>query len=84
MVVKLATFKLLWPFSKVCYFSAFGTFLAPFFTILSAQDEPYRRLLMAIRRRCWRTKQSMEALYMGKQNDPDFEKEVLTSTEAAV
>eukprot|EP00435_Cladocopium_sp_Y103_P060225 s990_g22.t1 len=46
-----------------------------------SKDEPYRRLLMAIRRRCWRTKVSMEALYMGKQNDPDFEKEVLTSAE---
>lgn len=36
---------------------------------------------MAIRRRCWRTKQSMEALYMGKANDPDYEKEVITSSE---
>ena len=26
-----------------------------------AADEPYRRLLMAVRRRCWRTKKTMEA-----------------------
>eukprot|EP00913_Durusdinium_trenchii_P003459 g3202.t1 len=45
------------------------------------QDEPYRRLLMAIRRRCWRTKVSMEALYLGKQADPEFQKEVITSAE---
>ena len=30
------------------------------------QDEPYRRLLMAIRRRCWRTKVSMEARRFSK------------------
>ncbi|CAJ1358895.1 unnamed protein product, partial [Effrenium voratum] len=46
-----------------------------------AADEPYRRLLMAIRRRCWRTKATMESMYLGKQSDPDFEKEVLTSSE---
>ncbi|CAK9020345.1 unnamed protein product [Durusdinium trenchii] len=46
-----------------------------------AEDEPYRRLLMAIRRRCWRTKVSMEALYLGKQADPEFQKEVITSAE---
>eukprot|EP00438_Fugacium_kawagutii_P035626 Skav226840 [mRNA] locus=scaffold1741:224185:235159:- [translate_table: standard] len=51
-----------------------------------AEDEPYRRLLMAVRRRCYRTKASMEAEYLGhsaarKPNDPDFEKEVLKSSE---
>mmetsp|Transcript_31531 Transcript_31531/g.72868 ORF Transcript_31531/g.72868 Transcript_31531/m.72868 type:complete len:971 (-) Transcript_31531:364-3276(-) len=46
-----------------------------------AADEPYRRLLMAVRRRCWRTKVTMEAMYMGKAPESDFEKEVLTSVE---
>ena len=31
----------------------------------TCQDEPYRRLLMAIRRRCWRTKVSMEVEAVG-------------------
>ena len=31
----------------------------------TCQDEPYRRLLMAIRRRCWRTKVSMEVEVVG-------------------
>lgn len=68
------------PGSKVCKPDARSGVHWNFHTGV-AEDEPYRRLLMAIRRRCWRTKVSMEALYMGKQNDPDFEKEVLTSTE---
>ena len=46
-----------------------------------AADEPYRRLLMALRRRCWRTKKTMEAMYMGSDPEPDFEKEVLTSVD---
>ncbi|CAJ1399795.1 unnamed protein product [Effrenium voratum] len=46
-----------------------------------AADEPYRRLLMAIRRRCYRTKASMEAKYLGMPIDEDFEQEVLTSSE---
>ncbi|CAK9070585.1 Phosphoenolpyruvate carboxylase [Durusdinium trenchii] len=46
-----------------------------------AEDEPYRRVLMAVRRRLYRTKVSMEAHYLGKQSDPDFEKEVLSSPE---
>ena len=46
-----------------------------------AADEPYRRLLMAVRRRCWRTKKTMEAMYMGSDPEPDFEKEVLTSVD---
>jgi len=46
-----------------------------------AADEPYRRLLMALRRRCWRTKKTMEAMYMGSHVEADFEKEVLTSVD---
>jgi len=68
------------PGSKVCRPDARSGVHWNFHTGV-AEDEPYRRLLMAIRRRCWRTKVSMEALYLGKPNDPDFEKEVLTSVE---
>ena len=35
------------------------------FSSLKPKDEPYRRLLMAVRRRCYRTKVSMEAQYLG-------------------
>jgi len=68
------------PGSKVCRPDARSGVHWNFHTGV-AEDEPYRRLLMAIRRRCWRTKVSMEALYLGKPNDPDFEKEVITSVE---
>ncbi|CAE7664589.1 unnamed protein product [Symbiodinium pilosum] len=46
-----------------------------------AADEPYRRLLMSVRRRLFRTKKCMESLYLGKPVDKDFEPEVYKSME---
>ena len=40
------------------------------------------RLLMSVRRRLFRTKKSMESLYLGKPVDKDFESEVYQSTGA--
>ncbi|CAE7410721.1 unnamed protein product [Symbiodinium necroappetens] len=45
-----------------------------------APDEPYRRVLMSVRRRLFRTKKSMESLYLGKPVDKDFESEIYKST----
>ena len=39
---------------------------------------------MSVRRRLFRTKKSMESLYLGKPADKDFEKEVYQSTKTGM